>query len=119
MYGRYDDLRRERGLSNYQVAKATGISQSTLSDWKNGKSTPKNDKLLILAEFFGVSMDYLLGLSNDSEGNSQDSIIDDEDEEMSFLLREVRELTPEERQSFKELFDYLKWRAKERKKEER
>lgn len=43
------------------MAKDTGISQVTLSDWKNGKSTPKNDKLQIIADYFGVSLDYLAG----------------------------------------------------------
>lgn len=60
MYQIYDKLLAEWGISNYKVSKETGISQATLSDWKNGKSTPKNDKLQIIADYFEVTIDYLL-----------------------------------------------------------
>ena len=65
MYERYADLLKKRKISNYKVAKDTGISQATLSDWKNGKSTPKQDKLQILADYFQVSLNYLLGIDYD------------------------------------------------------
>lgn len=61
MYERYELLCKEKGVSNYRVSKETGIPQATLSDWKNGKSTPKSDKLQIIADYFGVSVDYLIG----------------------------------------------------------
>lgn len=66
VYERYQILLEDKSLTNYKVSKETGISQATLSDWKNGKSTPKNDKLQILADYFGVSLNYLLGI--DYEG---------------------------------------------------
>nr|WP_207742004.1 helix-turn-helix transcriptional regulator [[Clostridium] symbiosum] len=44
----------------YQVSKDTGIAQSVLSDWKTGRSKPKADKLKILADYFGVPIDYFL-----------------------------------------------------------
>ena len=43
----------------YKVSKETGVSQSTLSDWKRGVSTPKIDKLQKIANYFGVSVEYL------------------------------------------------------------
>ena len=42
------------------MSKATGIGQNTLSNWKTGRSNPKADKLKILADYFGVSVDYFL-----------------------------------------------------------
>lgn len=60
MYARYQELLNEKGVTNYKVAKETGISQSTLSDWKNNRSTPKNDKLQLIADYFNVSLDYLV-----------------------------------------------------------
>ncbi len=60
MYKKFVELLQKRGLTPYQVSKATGISQATLSDWKRGKAKPKADKLLTLAEFFGVSVEYFL-----------------------------------------------------------
>lgn len=60
MYSKYAKLRDERGLTDYAVSKETGIATATLSCWKNGEYKPKADKLLILAKFFGVSIESLL-----------------------------------------------------------
>lgn len=60
MYEIYQRLLDEKGLKNSDIAKATGISNMTLSDWKRGKSTPKQDKLKLIADYFGVSVDYLI-----------------------------------------------------------
>ncbi len=60
MYGKYVELRDARGISDYRVSEDTGITKSTFSDWKSGRSKPKVDKLLILAKYFGVSVEELL-----------------------------------------------------------
>ncbi len=79
MYEKFQALMDERGMTPYRVSKETGISQSTLSDWKNGRITPKMDKIETLAKFFNVSMDYfVLGDFNDKltpEQKEQDEIM--------------------------------------------
>ena len=45
MYEIYCKLRDKRGVRDADVSKATGISKSTFSDWKSGRSNPKNEKL--------------------------------------------------------------------------
>ena len=60
MYGKYVELRDARGISDYRVSEDTGITKSTFSDWKSGRSKPKVDKLLILAKYFGISVEELL-----------------------------------------------------------
>ena len=60
MYNKYAELRDAKGLTDYAVAKETGIATATLSGWKNGIYEPKIEKLAILARFFGVSVDYFL-----------------------------------------------------------
>lgn len=60
-YERYEGLRSQKAVSNYQVSKETGISQATLSEWKKGDYTPKLDKLKKLADYFGVSLEELIG----------------------------------------------------------
>lgn len=60
MYETFKKLIDERNITSYKVSKDTGISQATLSDWKAGKSKPKADKLKILAEYFGVSIDVFI-----------------------------------------------------------
>ncbi len=61
MYEKYVYLRDEKGLTNYRVSQDTKIARSVFTDWKNGRSKPKVDKLKILADYFGVSVDYFLG----------------------------------------------------------
>lgn len=61
MYKVFETLLSTHGVSAYQVAKATGISTGSLSDWKKGRSSPKADKLQKIADYFGVTVDYLLG----------------------------------------------------------
>ena len=60
-YAKFDELLRAKEVTVYQVAKATGIAASTFTDWKNGRSMPKADKLSRIAAFFGVGLDELLG----------------------------------------------------------
>ena len=60
-YFRFEQLLKEHRVTVYQVSKATGIAASTLSDWKNGRSTPKADKLARIADYFSLSLDTLLG----------------------------------------------------------
>lgn len=65
MYEIFVDLLQQRGVTPYQVAKATGVSNGCLSDWKRGRSTPKYEALSKIADYFGVSVDYLLGKSKE------------------------------------------------------
>lgn len=58
MYKKFEALLRERNITPYRVHKETGISTATLSDWKTGRSTPKLDKLIILAKYFNVPLAY-------------------------------------------------------------
>lgn len=60
MYERYVRLRDSKGLRDSDVARKTGIPQSTFSDWKKGKSSPKQDKLTKIAECLGVKAEYLI-----------------------------------------------------------
>lgn len=61
MYKNYVELRDKKGVTDYQVSKDTGITKSTFSDWKVGRSKPKADKLKLLADYFGVDIGYFLG----------------------------------------------------------
>lgn len=60
MYKTFEKLKKQKGVTSYQVAKATGISTVTFTDWKYGRYTPKTDKLLKIAKFFGVTLDELV-----------------------------------------------------------
>ena len=60
MYSRYEQLKTERGVTDYQVARSTGIAASTLTAWKKGEYTPKVDKMKRIAEFFNVPLEELI-----------------------------------------------------------
>lgn len=57
MYAKYVKLRDAKGVNDANVADATGIPRSTFTDWKQGRSNPKIEKLLKIAEYFGVSIE--------------------------------------------------------------
>ena len=67
MYEIYCKLRDSKGVKDSDVVKATGITKSTFSDWKSGRSKPKNDKLQKIADYFGVTIDYLMTGTEDKK----------------------------------------------------
>lgn len=60
MYKKFEELLVKNNKTAYQVSKDTGVSTSTLSNWKAGNYVPKADKLKNLADYFGVSIEYFL-----------------------------------------------------------
>lgn len=53
-------LMDEKQINANQLSKNTGIAYSSILDWTKGETVPKADKLLILAKYFGVTMEELL-----------------------------------------------------------
>lgn len=60
MYEIFDKLLKEKGISAYKVSKETGVSTSTLSNWKNGEYVPKANKLQKIADYLDVSLEFLM-----------------------------------------------------------
>lgn len=56
-----DKIMTEKNISNYEMSRKTGISDSLIGYWRRGKSIPKADNLLAISKFLEVSVDYLLG----------------------------------------------------------
>ena len=83
MYEIFLKLLEKRGVTAYRVSKATGIAGSTFTDWKTGRSTPKQDKLQKIADYFGVTVDYLM------TGNTED------DSEYYYTNEETRKIAQE------------------------
>ena len=59
---RLKELRKERGMSQMDLALATRISQSAIAKWELDKTEPTASALITLSHFFGESVDFLLGL---------------------------------------------------------
>ena len=58
---RLKELRLQHGFSQEELAEKIGIKQNSYSDWENGKCKPNYEKLEKIADFFGVSLDWLFG----------------------------------------------------------
>ena len=90
MYEIFEQLLQGFGVSAYKVAKETGVTQSTLSDWKRGRSTPKAENMKKLADYFGVSVDYLM-TGEEKEGGEK-YYLNDETAEMAQKIFENKNL---------------------------
>lgn len=75
---RLKELREKAGLSQSALAKKLGVVQSTVGMWENGKNKPENARLEALANFFSVSVDYLLGRDESAQPAAQGSELDRE-----------------------------------------
>lgn len=95
MYEIYCKLRDAKGLKDADVAKATGITKSTFSDWKNGRSKPKDEKLQKIAALFDVTTEYLR--TGELKGDSESYYLNDDARELAQFMFE----NPE----YKVLFD--------------
>ncbi len=62
---RLKELREEKKITQKEVAEAIGGTQSNLAKWEKEKIQPAADMIIKLADFFGVSADYLLGRTDD------------------------------------------------------
>ena len=85
-------------MKDADVARETGITKSTFSDWKNGRSNPKDAKLQKIADLFGVSVEYI------RTGKEKD------DGEKYYLNEETAQVAQEifENKELRALFDVQK-----------
>lgn len=90
MYEIFSKLLHEYGVTAYKISKETGISQSTLSDWKSGKITPKADKLQIIADYFNVSLEYLM--TGEEKAGGETYYINEDTREIAQKVFESKEL---------------------------
>lgn len=91
-YENFEKLCKMKGVKPGTVSRETGISTATLSNWKKGNYTPKQDKLSIIADYFNVSVDYLM---TGKEPEISDDMVLEEIE----LLDMYRKLKDDEKKS--------------------
>ncbi len=90
---RLKQLRENTGLSQSNFAKEIGVAQSTVGNWESGKREPDYNTTKIIADYFKVTVDYLLGRSNDpTPPNSKSPVYDDEALEMMEEMHKRPEL---------------------------
>ena len=90
MYEVFEELLQKFNVTTYQVSKATGISQSTFSNWKARRNLIHGDKAKKIADYFGVSVDYLM-TGEEKEGGEK-YYLNEETAEMAQKIFENKEL---------------------------
>lgn len=101
MYSRFKHLLDLKGVTAYRVAKDTGISPMTFSEWKKGLYTPKRDKLIKIAEYFNVPVTYFYEGTEDSVDNylldvAVTHLSSNLREDQRQIIKTAASLTPEE-----------------------
>lgn len=89
MYEKFEKLLKINNVTPYRVHKETGISSATLSDWKNGKSEPKKDKIEKICNYFNVPLSYFY---NDEKEDEPKYYLNDETAEIAQEIFENKEL---------------------------
>lgn len=74
MYSIFERLLADKGLKIKDVSNATGVSYTSLMDWKSGRSKPKYERMKKIAEYLGVTVEYLLGEESDEEKRARQAI---------------------------------------------
>lgn len=105
MYEMFQKLLDERGATAYQVSKATGISTGSLTDWKKGRSSPKIENLQKIADYFGVSLDYLCGKDEKVEKKESPPAVNTVEE---LIARECAGLPETDQQTVLDYIRFLK-----------
>jgi len=112
-YEIYERIIKEKGYNSAAVSRGTGISQTVFSEWKKGKSAPKADKLKKIADFLGVSMEYLTtGVNEDGFYYDQETLQLAqelyENKVLHMLFDATKDATPSELKSFYDMIQILK-----------
>lgn len=104
---RLKELRKQAHLTQVEFAKRLGIGQSSYADWERGKKKPTQENLVKIAQVLNVSIDYLVG-------NSDEHLKEDELDNVELLFRmNSNGLTEEEKAIFKkELIEFMEKRKK-------
>lgn len=90
---RIRELRKQKGVSQKELSIELSLSQPTVCAWEKGVKEPSSKSALKLADYFGVSMDYLLGRSDNIAPQKEQPIIDKDDELRMRIINRVKVLS--------------------------
>ena len=98
MYEYFQRLLDKYNVTAYKVAKETGVTTSSLTNWKKGKYTPKPEKLQKIADYFGVPLSYLLSGKMDEETRTPNNELTERDRreigrDLDKIMNEIKNKT--------------------------
>lgn len=73
---RLTQLRKSKGLTQQQLAEKLGTSRSNIGNYEIGKAPPRDGTKRAIADYFGVTIDYLLGHSDDPSPKLKENVLD-------------------------------------------
>ena len=85
-------LLEEKGISQKDFSEKTGISQSTISDWKRKGTNPAADKIMVICDALNISVYQLLNESRKDQENQLDYVVIHKESEEYVLLEEFQDL---------------------------
>ena len=103
------ELVEEKGITEKEFVKEIGLNRSAFTDWRSGKSRSYRDHIIEIADYFGVTTDYLL-----RDGQEKNNLVKNEEEGnmMHRFIMQFREDEPKDvREKAKEQFEQLGWRV--------
>ena len=105
LYEKITELRKRKGLSQEEFGSELGVSRQAVSKWEMAQTTPDINKIMAMAEFFGVSTDFLLKEEYDltylENGGIQDA---------NRNLQDLAAYDPEIFIGIEEIQDYMKYK---------
>lgn len=105
-------LREEKNIEQKQLALELKVSQPTISDWETGRKQPSSKSAAKIADYFGVSLDYLLGRSDDQDPQdtknspSIEELFADDPKGL-VIYNMYRQLPPEAKPAAEKYLEYL------------
>ena len=95
---RLAEMRKDHGDTQAALAERLGVSLPTVRAWEQEKSSPSHEMLVAICRLYGVSSDYLLGLTDLDPAYTQ--------------KKRAASLTPEEQKALRDYEAYLRWKRK-------
>lgn len=108
-YDIYCELCQQHGLTPSGAATKIGFNRASVTMWKNTGKAPKQDLLVRIAEYFGVSVDYLLGKENAPTTKGERDILDEID--VAFY-GDYKELTEDDKETLRAMARVMRERRK-------
>ena len=108
-YDIYCDLCQKHGMTPSGAATKIGFNRASVTMWKNTGKAPKQDLLVRIAEYFDVSVDYLLGKENAPTQKGERDILDDVD--VAFY-GDYKELSEDDKETLRAMARIMRERRK-------
>ncbi|MCY8144343.1 helix-turn-helix transcriptional regulator [Bacillus haynesii] len=113
---RLKNIRKDKGLTQEELAKRVKTTKGTISNYENGYSTPSNEMLSDLADALDTTTDFLLGRT-DNANNNLGTINEFNDPDLQIAFKEASDFSEEARKQAIDFIRYLKEKEEREKKQ--